>query len=231
MSGSVGERWHYHTIRGQKNELIWEGQYDLYPLLKYFGIPEDLTNQSVIDIGTASGFFAFECEKRGASRVVATELPNIAKWDTKHFVKYTGAKIPEENHNDFQELHRLFKSKVELYWGSINEKAHETLGQFDVVIFGSLMTHLRDVILPLENVRLLTKKRAVIISSYFPNDPSLTLHWIQSDRPFDWWVPTKDLVPKMLKAVGFQRVEEVGDFVLTHRNGARQHQACWHAFP
>jgi len=231
MTDPFQSSWHYHTMYGLQNELIWEGQYDLYPLWKCFGIPENLTSQSVIDIGTASGFFAFECEKRGASRVVATELKNIENWDARCFVDYAGVKIPEENQRDFQELHRLFRSKVELHWGSINDKANAALGTFDLVIFGSLMTHLRDVVLALENVRLLTKKRAVIISSYLPDDPNPSLHWIQTDRPFDWWVPTKSLVPKMLRAVGFQRVEEIGDFVLIHKNGTKQRQACWHAFP
>src|SRR5258708_5726507 len=33
----------------------------------------DLTGKSVLDIGTWDGYYAFECEARGASRVVATD--------------------------------------------------------------------------------------------------------------------------------------------------------------
>src|SRR5262249_55884470 len=35
---------------------------------------------NVLDIGSATGFFAFEFEKRGAN-VVSVELPSIADWD------------------------------------------------------------------------------------------------------------------------------------------------------
>jgi tRNA (mo5U34)-methyltransferase len=224
------EDWHYHTLRDSHNQLIWEGQYDLYPLWKYFGITEDLSGQSCIDIGTASGFFAFECEKRGASPVVATELPDVADWDTKSNIQYHGVNIPRSNQKDFKESYRILKSKVQLHYGTINDPLHETLGTFDWVIFGSLMTHLRDIMLALENVRLLTKGRAVVISSYIPNEEHLTLHWVQSDRPFDWWAPSKSLLPKMLLAVGFRKVEEIGTFMLQHKNGSEHHQVCLHAF-
>ena len=108
---------------------------------------------------------------------------------------------------------------------------HDVIGTFAWVIFGSLMTHLRDPMLALENVRALTKGRAVVISSYAPGEDYPVLHWVNSGRPFDWWLPSKMLVPKMLHAAGFRRVEETGDFVLCHRNGMEQRQACWHAFP
>ena len=196
-----------------------------------FGIPDDLAGQSVIDIGTASGFFAFECEKRGASPVVATELADISAWDAREHVEYGGVNIPRANQEDFQHLHRLFDSAVTLHYGSINQPLHETLGQFDWVIFGSLMTHLRDPMLALENVRLLTKGRAVVVSSYLPGATSPSLQWIKTPRPFDWWVPSKPLVPEMLGSVGFRRVEEIGDFTLVPADGTEHKQACWHAFP
>jgi len=36
-------------------------------------LPEDLSGMSVLDIGSWDGFFAFEAERRGASRVLATD--------------------------------------------------------------------------------------------------------------------------------------------------------------
>src|SRR6266852_317503 len=74
---ALGADWHYHTIRDRTGAPLWEGQYDLYPLWPRFGIPDDLEGRSVLDIGTASGFFAFECEKRGARPVVGTELEDL----------------------------------------------------------------------------------------------------------------------------------------------------------
>ena len=226
----IGERWHYHTMKDNNNKIVWEGQYDLYPFWKYFGIPDDLSGQSVIDIGTATGFYAFECEKRGAMPVVATELNNITDWDTKAGYDYNGVNMPKQNQLDYQEMARLLNSKVKLHWGSINERLHETLGTFDLVIFGALITHLRDPMLALENVRLLTKGCAVIIASYEPGEKHKVLHWANSTRPFDWWIPSKSVIPDMLYAAGFKRVEEISDFVLQHRNGHKQYMACWHAY-
>ena len=90
MATSSDDRWYYHTIRDNNGKVIWEGQYDLYPFWNHFGIPDDLRSKSVIDIGTASGFFAFECEKRGASPVVATELHDIAEMYAKTNREYDG---------------------------------------------------------------------------------------------------------------------------------------------
>ena len=64
----------YHTI-DLGNGIVTPGVYDLRSLLQYYGIPESLAGKAVLDIGTASGFFAFEFERRGASVVVATDVP------------------------------------------------------------------------------------------------------------------------------------------------------------
>jgi len=226
---------HYHTMRDGDGHLIWEGAYDLYPLWSAFGIPDDLRGQTVIDVGSASGFFAFECEKRGAGPVIATELASVAERDVKAnrqaFPRQQLTATPEKSQSDIRELIAMLGSQVQLRVGNINEPLHDTLGQYDWVIFGSLLTVLRNPILALEHVRALTRGRAVVIASYLPHESRAVLSWVQSDRPFDWWLPSKSLVPDMLRAVGFGRVEEVRDFVLRHRNGDEQHQACWHAFP
>lgn len=230
MTNQISADWHYHTMKDHNDQLIWSGQYDLYKLWHHFGISNDLKGQSVIDIGTASGFFAYECEKRGASTVVATELPGIESWDTRTGVDYDGVNIPVANSNDFKFLHNLLNSSVKLHQANISDPPDLALGKFDLVVFGSLMTHIRDLLRALENVRSLTKGKAVIISSYLPGDENKCLHWIQTHRPFDWWVPTKPLIPDMLRAVGFSRVEEVSDFVLVHRDGSEHVQAVWHAY-
>lgn len=38
-----------------------------------FGIPSNLKGKSVLDIGAWDGYFSFECERRGASRVTAAD--------------------------------------------------------------------------------------------------------------------------------------------------------------
>ncbi|MGH7150130.1 MAG: hypothetical protein ACREIU_05505 [Planctomycetota bacterium] len=38
-----------------------------------YGLPEDLAGKSVVDLGSADGFFAFEAERRGATRVLSVD--------------------------------------------------------------------------------------------------------------------------------------------------------------
>src|SRR5690349_11667558 len=69
----------YHSI-DMGDGIVTPGHYDHRPYLHYYGIPENLSGKKVIDIGAASGFFSFECERRGA-QVTATDLPTWFEHD------------------------------------------------------------------------------------------------------------------------------------------------------
>jgi tRNA (mo5U34)-methyltransferase len=71
----------YHTI-DLGGGLITPGQYDYRETIRDFQFPQDLEGKSVLDIGSATGFFAFEFEKRGAD-VTSVELPSLYELD--HF--------------------------------------------------------------------------------------------------------------------------------------------------
>ena len=47
----------YHTIELTEG-VETPGEYDLRPLLPNYGIPEDLSGKSVLDVGPGNGFFA-----------------------------------------------------------------------------------------------------------------------------------------------------------------------------
>lgn len=70
-------------MKDRDGRLIWSGQYDLYELWHHFGIPDDLKGQSVIDIGTAAGFFGFMCKKRLRHLSL---LPNCRESKTRKLV-------------------------------------------------------------------------------------------------------------------------------------------------
>jgi tRNA (mo5U34)-methyltransferase len=69
----------YHTIDLGEG-LVTPGLYDYRGTIGNFGFPEDMRGMTVLDVGSATGFFAFEFERRGA-RVVSTELPSLRDLD------------------------------------------------------------------------------------------------------------------------------------------------------
>ena len=69
----------YHTI-DLGDGLVTPGLYDYRATLPDFHFPENMQGMTVLDVGSATGFFAFEFERRGA-RVVSTELPALRDLD------------------------------------------------------------------------------------------------------------------------------------------------------
>jgi tRNA (mo5U34)-methyltransferase len=77
--GDLTHYFWYHTINlGQG--LITPGTYDFRDTLASYGFAEALQGRRVLDVGSATGFFAFELEKRGAD-VTSVEVPSIADLD------------------------------------------------------------------------------------------------------------------------------------------------------
>jgi len=66
-------RWWHKIDLG--NGIITPGKSDTFKKIKGIGLPEDLTGKTVLDIGAWDGFYSFESERRGASRVLAIDEP------------------------------------------------------------------------------------------------------------------------------------------------------------
>ena len=69
----------YHTI-DLGDGLVTPGLYDYRETLVDFPFPANMAGMTVLYVGSATGFFAFEFERRGA-RVVSTELPSLRDLD------------------------------------------------------------------------------------------------------------------------------------------------------
>jgi 2-polyprenyl-3-methyl-5-hydroxy-6-metoxy-1,4-benzoquinol methylase len=112
--GDLRNYWWYHTV-DLGNGLVTPGCYDYRQNVDAFKFPEDMTGMRVLDVGSATGFFAFEFEKRGAE-VTSVEIPSIASWDrfpgetSKHTLqKFERALANQEEPLPADEAHaRLF---------------------------------------------------------------------------------------------------------------------------
>ncbi len=169
FSGLSDFYW-FHTIDlGQG--LITPGTYDYRDQLKHFHFPENMQGMKVLDVGSATGFFSFEFEKRGAD-VTSVELPSFLALDCfpgetiEHTVKKLQNMMPthaafsveqqdqlfradalERLHHiflegPFQLCHRILRSKVKRYYSSIYDLSVEKMGQqFDLVFLGDILVH------------------------------------------------------------------------------------------
>ena len=131
--------FHWHQRFQLSPTVFSPGVNDIEWLLRELGAPASFDGLSVLDIGTTNGAVAFIAERRGAARVVATDI------------------LGPEPHG-FDTLHAALESKVEFVRGSIYELP-EILGeQFDVVFFLGVLYHLRHPLLGLDAVRRLTRQ-------------------------------------------------------------------------
>lgn len=164
------ERYYwYHTV-DLGNGLVTPGIYDYRETVSAFGFPDDMSGMTVLDVGTATGFFAFEFERRGA-RVVSLELPSLRDLDRfpgqdvdSSLRKIENMMFPETLNSP--ELKRAPYTERDLYWhllegpfrycreklGSRVERCYSTVYDitlertgvregFDLVFIGDVLIH------------------------------------------------------------------------------------------
>jgi tRNA (mo5U34)-methyltransferase len=114
------ERYYwYHTI-DLGDGLITPGLYDYRETVSSFQFPEDMRGMTVLDVGSATGFFAFEFERRGA-RVISVELPSLRDLDrfpgqdTESSLRKIEAMVFPDNLDKDQFARHGF-SERDLYW-------------------------------------------------------------------------------------------------------------------
>ena len=141
-----------------RTDFVWHQRFELAPgvqapgvndvdwLLRVAGIPEDLTGATVLDIGTTNGGAAFTLERRGAARVLATDI------------------VPP-SHFGFTALRDALRSRVEFRQVSVYELTHALRERFDIVLFWGVLYHLRHPLLGLDNVHAVTGGTAYIESA------------------------------------------------------------------
>ena len=136
----------YHQI-DLGNGLVVKGEYDMTRYVEFYGIAADLGGKTVLDIGTSSGFFAFECARRGAS-VTAIDI-----WDG----------------NLFNTLKEGLGLSAQYVQRSIYD-LDASFGRFDIVICTSLLLHLPDVLGALQRISSVCANKAIIATAFLDNE-------------------------------------------------------------
>jgi tRNA (mo5U34)-methyltransferase len=191
----------------------------------------DLHGKSVLDIGAWDGFYSFECERRGAKRVVALDhyIWSI-DIDAQHrYHDESGARgeaprpydeVPEVWKPDtlpgkagFDTAHRALDSKVESVVGDFMTMDLEPLGTFDVVLYLGVLYHIKDPFTALRRLAQVTKGMAVIETEAIivPGFEDHQLwEFFEKDElntdPTNWWAPNLAGLVGMCRSAGFRDV-------------------------
>lgn len=236
--GDLSRYYWYHTIDLGRG-LVTPGDYDYRWDLPAFRFPANMQGLTVLDVGSATGFFAFEFERRGA-QVLSVELPSIADWDMpsgedrhqtlERLKRYHGVTTVE----DLQHCHldgpyefcqKLLGSKVRRCHSTIYDLSPQTLGgaAFDLIFVGDVLLHTFSPLKALASLAPLCRGTLVISQELAP---------IRDSRPLmlfgggelardsrTWWHPNLACLEQMLRRLGFPAVEVVG-----HHTGIARRQ-------
>jgi tRNA (mo5U34)-methyltransferase len=142
-------------------------------------------------VATANGFWAFEMEHRGASEVLAIDLP-------PEHMDWPGNTHPKPKAADAQEIrsfdvaHKALESRVQWREMSVYDLDPGTVGKFDFIFMGSLLLHLRDPVGALASVRRVLHGELLSVDAI--SRPLTALHPLQPIARFEapgwplWWV-------------------------------------------
>ncbi|MGH9030236.1 MAG: methyltransferase domain-containing protein, partial [Acidimicrobiales bacterium] len=167
-----------------------------------------------LDVGTYDGMLAFELERRGASEVWATDVPDHEGWDWLPRDREAGLgyvkAVAGKKGRGFEIAAEILGSKVRRRFMSVYDLDPSDLGEFDVVVCGSLLLHLRDPFRALESVRRVC--RGVFLSIEVIDVLSTILHprrasFFLKGHDGQWLVPSAAGHRRMLNVAGFDVVE------------------------
>jgi tRNA (mo5U34)-methyltransferase len=233
-------RWYHSIDLGQG--VVTRGVDNSPERLARLRLPSDLSNRSVLDIGAWDGFFSFEAERRGASRVLATD----------HYAWHGTGWGTGQGKAGFQLARAALNSRVEDLDIDVMDLSLERVGAFDVVLFLGVLYHLPNPLLALERVASVTRGILLletVVDMVGVNRPAAAFYPDRelNNDPTNWWGPNHLAVQGMLRSVGFARVDVITParsagfraaravkYWLNGRNGLapafRQDRAVFHAY-
>ena len=211
----------YHTLELAPG-VVTVGMFDHRRSEEDYGLPADLSGLRCLDVGTMDGYWAFAMERRGAAEVVAVDLADPEELDWPHSLRAKTVKTIDETKADrFALAKRALGSSVDRRLSSVYRLDPAELGTFDLVFCGDMLVHLKDPASAVEKIRSVTHGSALIVNpvkEHFPyrNRPLAQFDGIDE---FEWWLPNRAALTRLLRAAGFARVETGPQFELPARAG------------
>ena len=214
---SLDECYFYHTMDVPGHGTV-KGEWDLRGVLDDYLGHFDFAGKRVLDVGAASGILSFHMESKGAE-VVSFDLSEDFDWDIVPFAENDGdaARADRRKHlrkinNSYWLCHGAYGSKARMVNGVVYDMP-AAIGPVDVAVFGSILLHLRDPFLALENAARLTRETMIVsdlspfgrFASRFKRNPRFMPNSAKPDGITDGWFRLPPLlVQEYLAILGFK---------------------------
>ena len=188
---------------------VISGHFDMVKYLHHYHLPDSLAGKSVLDVGTASGYFTLECARRGAE-VTAIDIYEACILDA--MMPSLSAKIRYEK----QDLYKLTAG----------------FGQYDLLICGSVLLHLPDPLGALRAMRSVCLDRLIISTCATADsaDNAKPLCEFVGMRAaaaegdyYSYWSISAAALRNMLRVAGFTRIEHELHFTMSTEPGRPTH--------
>ena len=192
----------YHKLSFQP-DLVFEGDYDLSRFLVHYDLPEQLDGKTVLDVGTAAGFWSLECARRGGS-VLAIDTYAVSL---------------------FGEIASCLSAPISYAQRSVYDLSTSD-GTFDLVVCGSVLLHLPDPLGALRAIRSVCRG-SLIVSTASTADSEVTSRPVcdfHGQRAADgdyytYWALSAAALTNLLRTAGFADIEKPRHFVLESEPG------------
>jgi tRNA (mo5U34)-methyltransferase len=219
---------------------------------------EELSGKTVLDIGAWDGYFSFEAERLGASRVVALDhyvwALDLEGWNEHQTARAAKGLLPRPAHEvpglwrpdelpgkrGFDVAREALGSQVEAVVGDFMEIDLAELGNFDVVLYLGVLYHMENPLAAMRRLRSVTHELAVIeteaMSIPGEGDHPLAEFFPGAELagdPSNWWSPNRQAILALCRAAGFDDASIVATTEGTPADtaGGSRYRAVAHARP
>jgi tRNA (mo5U34)-methyltransferase len=168
-------------------------------------LPEDMTGKSFLDIGAFDGLHSFEAERRGAERVMATDI-----WDEGGDEEWWYGREPKEESIDM--VRDYTDSIVERKTISVENISPEEVGEFDITVCSKVIPFVDSPLSAIKNLVSVSNEMVVIESAKPRLDinestPIMEFAKETTSNPNRRWHPTTGCIEKLLENAGCVRTE------------------------
>jgi SAM-dependent methyltransferase len=208
---------HFYHMMDFPGGVSGRGNWDLRGRFERYTANVNFTGKRVLDVGAASGFLTFEAEKRGAEVVsfdsssprMHAGLPFIEVRRRGDGSAPDGNENYETGRNAYWYAHRAYGSRAKCYYGDVYNLPDE-LGEFDIVLVGQILAHLRDPVSALTSITRRCRDKLVIMDNIIESKEPV-MRFMGNPQPNPnvnkyntWWSLSLGLYDALLQILGFK---------------------------